>query len=92
MRGKEDRKSMTTTADIVDALSKAENLLSEYLNISTAKGSVIKLREAAISLVLVYAFRTSLGDRRRNLPAVMAKLLGMSPLRIQGCFHTHFSL
>ena len=81
MRGKENRKSMATS-DIVDALSKAENLLSEYLNISTAKGSVIKVREAAISLVLVYAFRTSLGDRRPNLPSVMAKLLGMSPVRI----------
>lgn len=63
--------------DIVDALADAEKLLWSHLNLMAQKGSVVKVREAAISLALVQAFQTSLGNQRNGVPWVMASLLGM---------------
>lgn len=62
--------------DILDALANAEKLLWSHLNLMAQKGSVVKVREAAISLALVGAFQTSLGNQRKGVPLVMASLLG----------------
>ena len=63
--------------DILDALANAEKLLWSHLNLMAQRGSVVKVREAAISLALVGAFQTSLGNQRNGVPWVMASLLGM---------------
>jgi hypothetical protein len=63
--------------DILDALSNAEKLLWSHLNLMSQKGSVVKVREAAISLALVGAFQTSLGNQRNGVPWAIASLLGM---------------
>lgn len=62
--------------DILDALANAEKLLWSHLNLMAQKGSVVKVREAAISLALISAFQTSLGNQRNGVPLVMASLLG----------------
>ena len=62
--------------DILDALANAEKLLWSHLDLMAQKGSVVKVREAAILLALVGAFQTSLGNQRNKVPWVMASLLG----------------
>jgi separase len=62
--------------DILDALANAEKLLWSHLNLMAQKGSVVKVREAAILLALVGSFQTSLGNQRNKVPWVMASLLG----------------
>lgn len=62
--------------DILDDLTNAEKLLWSQLNLMAQKGSVVKVREAAISLALVGAFQTSLGNQRNGVPLMMASLLG----------------
>ena len=64
--------------DILDALASAEKLLWSHLDLLAQKGSVVKVREAAILLALVGAFQTSLGKQRNKAPWVMASLLGMN--------------
>jgi hypothetical protein len=76
MKSKDDSRSSVLSVDILDALVKAERHLSAHLHMSASTGSVIKVRETVISLALVYAFGTSLGDRREDLPTVIASLLG----------------
>lgn len=76
MKSKEESTSTISSLDIIDALVKAEKHLSAHLQMSSSTGSIIKLRETVISLVLVYAFRTSLGDRQEDLPSAIAALLG----------------
>lgn len=74
---KEDVLSVAQPADVVDALADAEKFFWEHLSITASNGNVIKIRDAAVSLALVGAFRTSLGDKRRNVPSMMASLLGI---------------
>ena len=62
--------------DILDALANTEKLLWSHLNLIAHKGSVVKIREAAILLALVGAFQTSLGNQRNKVPWVIASLLG----------------
>lgn len=62
--------------DILDALANTEKLLWSHLNLMAQKGSVVKIREAAILLALVGAFQTSLGNQRNKVPRVIASLLG----------------
>lgn len=76
MKSKDELRSTASTLDILDALVKAEKHLSAHLHMSTSTGNIIKIRETVMSLVLVYAFRTSLGDRREDLPSVIGVLLG----------------
>lgn len=68
--------SVAQPADVVDALADAEKFFWEHLSITASNGSIIKIRDAAISLALVGAFRTSLGDKRTNVSTIMASLLG----------------
>lgn len=77
MGSKERVRSIAQSSDVVDALSNAEKFFWEHLSLTASKGNVIKVREAAISLVLIAAFRTSLGDNRINGSSNMASLLGM---------------
>ena len=67
--------------DILDALANTEKLLWSHLNLMARKGSVVKIREAAILLALVGAFQTSLGNQRLKVPWVMASLLGAYKFR-----------
>jgi len=76
MKSKDKLGSTVSSVDVLDALVKAEQHLSAHLRMSASTGSIIKIRETVISLVLVYAFGTSLGDRREELPTVIASLLG----------------
>ena len=62
--------------DVLDALANAEKLLWSHLDLMAQKGSVVKVREAAILLALVGAFQTSLGNQRNKVPWVIASLLG----------------
>lgn len=77
MGSKEDIRTIVSSVEVVDALANAEKLLWAHLNLTATKGNVIQVRDAAISLVLISAFRTSLGDRRVDVPSVMVSLLGM---------------
>jgi len=78
MESKEKLNPSLPSMDVVEALANAEKLLWSQLNLTAATGNTIKVREAVLSLVLVNAFRTSLGDRRQGIPSVMAALLGKS--------------
>ncbi|KAJ3501675.1 hypothetical protein NLJ89_g9230 [Agrocybe chaxingu] len=69
---------MLPSADIVEALASAEKLLWTHLASTARKGNVIEVRESVISLVLIGAFRTSLGDRRQAVPSTMSALLDAS--------------
>ncbi|KAF9528394.1 peptidase family C50-domain-containing protein [Crepidotus variabilis] len=64
--------------DILDSLSRAEKLLWDHLRMVSNVGSVLKIRETTLSLVMISAFRTSLGDCGQDLPLVMATLLDIS--------------
>jgi separase len=77
MGSKEDIRAIVSSIEVIDALANAEKLLWAHLDLTATKGNVIQVRDAAISLVLIGAFRTSLGDRRVDVPSVMVSLLGM---------------
>ncbi|KAH9478241.1 Separin [Psilocybe cubensis] len=78
MESKESSPSPAQSADMVDALSSAEKFFWDHLSLTASKGSVIKVREAAISLALISAFRTSLGDKKIQGSSTMASLLDIS--------------
>ncbi|CAA7261156.1 unnamed protein product [Cyclocybe aegerita] len=78
METREHVQPMLPSADIVEALANAEKLLWTHLASTARKGNVIEVRESVISLVLIGAFRTSLGDRRQDVPSTMAALLDAS--------------
>jgi separase len=71
------------SVEVLDALASAEKLLWAHVGITATNGNVIKVREAAMSLILVSAFRTSLGDQRTDGPSVMAALMGKDYLSNQ---------
>jgi len=64
------------SVEVLDALANAEKLLWAHVGITAKTGNVIKIRETAMSLVLISAFRTSLGDRTTDGPTIMAALMG----------------
>lgn len=64
------------SVEVLDALANAEKLLWAHVGIAARTGNVIKIRETAMSLVLISAFRTSLGDRTTDGPTIMAALMG----------------
>jgi separase len=77
MCGKADvRSSILPSAEVVNALANAEKYLWAHLKMTAGKGNVVKVREAATSLALIGAFRTSLGDRRVDVASAIASLLG----------------
>ncbi|KAF8878488.1 peptidase family C50-domain-containing protein [Gymnopilus junonius] len=78
MSGKEQVRLSLSTNEIVDALASAEEHFWAHLGMTSSKGNVIKVREAAKLLTLIGAFRTSLGDKRPDVPSVMAGLLDCS--------------
>lgn len=77
MGSKEYIRTILSSMEVIEALASAEKMLWEHLRLTSANGNVVKIREAAISLVLVSAFRTSLGDKRADGASVMVGLLGM---------------
>lgn len=84
--GMESREAISSTiqsADVLDALSNAEKFFWEHLSLTASKGNIIKVREAAISLALISAFRTSLGDKKNDGSSTMASLLGKIEYGIQ---------
>jgi len=72
----EIRSPTLSSVEVLDALANAEKLLWAHVGVTATTGNVIKIRETAMSLVLVSAFRTSLGDQRINGPSVMTALMG----------------
>jgi len=76
MESKERVRPVMPSAEVLDALANAENYFSAYLKTTSAQGNVVKVREAAVSLALISAFRTSLGDKKSKGPTAMATLLG----------------
>lgn len=66
-----------STQDILGALDSAEKLYQENLVSTASRGSVVSVRESALSLALIRAFQTSLGRLGNGGPAVSAFLLGI---------------
>ena len=81
MGGKDQIRLSLSTNEVMDALADAEEHYWNHLSMTVMTGNVMRIREAATMLVLIGAFRTSLGDRRSGVPSVMAGLLG-KPTRL----------
>jgi separase len=64
------------TQDVLNALEEAEKLFQANLSLTSRNGSVLKLRDAAISLALIKTFQTSLGRPGNSSSVVTAALLG----------------
>jgi separase len=64
------------TQDVLNALEEAEKLFQANLSLTSRNGSVLKLRDAAISLALIKTFQTSLGRPGNGGSVVTAALLG----------------
>ncbi|KDR77139.1 hypothetical protein GALMADRAFT_66375 [Galerina marginata CBS 339.88] len=78
MGSKEQIRPIIPSHEVIDALASAEKRFWAHLSMTAANGNVVKVREAAISLALIAAFRTSLGDKRSNGPSVISTLLDCS--------------
>ena len=66
----------SASQDMLDTLATAEKLFWEYMNYVARRGHVTSVREAAICLALIRAFRTSLGRGDKYTPVLAAQLLG----------------
>ncbi|EDR03598.1 uncharacterized protein LACBIDRAFT_307095 [Laccaria bicolor S238N-H82] len=66
------------TQDVLNALEEAEKLFQANLSLTSRTGSILKLRDAAISLALIKAFQTSLGRPGNGGSVVTATLLDVS--------------
>ncbi|TFK38240.1 cysteine peptidase C50 [Crucibulum laeve] len=78
MSSKREMALTPLTNDILSALEQVEKLYWANLALTTHKGSVIDVREAAVSLAIVKAFQTSLGKPGDSEPVVAASLLDAS--------------
>jgi len=66
----------STSQDVLEALEHAEKLYAQGLSDFFETGSVIHMRESAVSLALIKAFETSLGRVGKQGPLTAARLLG----------------
>ena len=69
-------KLSSSTQGILETLDSAEKLFWGNLNLIARRGSVADVREAAVSLALIQAFQTSLGQPDIGKPALVVGLLG----------------
>lgn len=65
-----------STQDILSDLGHAEELFWADLALTADRGSVPHVREAAVHLALIRAFKTSLGNGGKHGPVLAARLLG----------------
>ncbi|KAG8988816.1 hypothetical protein FRB93_003969 [Tulasnella sp. JGI-2019a] len=68
----------TSTAELFACLSNAEKFFWAGLELSSSRGEVHQFREAALSLMLIRAFQTSLGKGGKNGSVIAAALLDVS--------------
>ena len=70
--------SSPTAQDIAITLDSAEKLFWSDLALMARRGRVSHVRDAAVSLGLIKAFQTSLGQSLSEGPTLTARLLGAS--------------
>lgn len=68
----------TSTREILASLANAERFFWSGLELSSERGEVHQVREAAVSLMLIRAYQTSLGKGGKNGAIIAAALLGES--------------
>ena len=66
----------SASQDMLETLATAEKLFWEHMGYVARRGHVTSVREAAICLALIRAFRTSLGRGDKYTPVLAAQLLG----------------
>lgn len=71
-----DDVSSSAPQDMLETLASAEKLFWEHMGYVARRGHVASVREAAICLALIRAFRTSLGRGDAYTPVLAAQLLG----------------
>lgn len=62
--------------EVIEALRNAEEIYSTGLSTFFERGSIMHMRECAISLALIKGFQTALGTAGKTGPAVAARFLG----------------
>jgi separase len=68
--------SSPPTQEILMVLDKAERLFVKDLAVTSERGGVSRVREAAVSLALIGALQTSLGKPGVKWPVLAASLIG----------------
>ncbi|KAM5541905.1 hypothetical protein V8D89_004634 [Ganoderma adspersum] len=68
----------SASQDMLETLATAEKLFWEHMSYVARRGHVTSVREAAICLALIRAFRTSLGRGDKYTPVLAAQLLDAS--------------
>ncbi|KAG8894550.1 hypothetical protein FRB99_001141, partial [Tulasnella sp. 403] len=68
----------TSTREILASLANAEKYFWAGLELSSSRGEVHQVRDAALSLTLIRAFQTSLGKGGKNGAVIAASLLDVS--------------
>jgi separase len=71
------------TQDVLGVLSNAEQLFRADLDLLARRGSVSHVREAAVSLAMITAVRSSLGMAAPQAPLLAARLLGKHQITLQ---------
>lgn len=67
-----------TTRDILKTLSAAEKIFWSDLSVIAKRGIASHVRDTAMSLAMIRALQTSLGEKFVEAPVLAARLLGMS--------------
>ncbi|PIL26880.1 hypothetical protein GSI_11060 [Ganoderma sinense ZZ0214-1] len=73
-----DTAPSSASQDMLETLATAEKLFWEHMGYVARRGHVTSVREAAICLALIRAFRTSLGRGDKHTPVLAAQLLDAS--------------
>jgi separase len=73
----------SATQDVLAVLSNAEHLFRADLELLARRGTVSHVREAAVSLVMITALRSSLGVPTSQAPLLAARLLGQCDTTVQ---------
>lgn len=76
MTGGEGANPPASTRNVLNTLANAEKFFWSTLALGGARGEFSRVRDTAMSLVLVRAFQTSLGKNSKNGACVAASLLG----------------
>ncbi|KAG8885856.1 hypothetical protein FRB98_001569 [Tulasnella sp. 332] len=80
----------TSTAELLACLANADRFFWAGLELSSARGEVHQVREAALSLLLIRAFQTSLGKGGKNGSVIAAALLVTLRRELMECIDYKF--
>jgi separase len=78
---KNEASSLSSGQEVIGVLNNAERLFWSDLTLISRRGNVFDVRDAAISLALIRAFQTSLGNSTNDSPVLAARLLGQWTVR-----------